>query len=102
MKNTIFITLTAIVIGVVAFLVLNDYSRIQIPDRPTFDANEQALSNRLIGIDKRLPPEADSRAAGLYEAACTFCHDLPDPASHNLMEWEFVVDRVEEVIIELE
>ena len=102
MKNTIFITLTAIVIGLAAFLVLNDYSRIQTPDRSPFDANEQALSNGLIGIDKRLIPEADSRAAGLYDAGCAFCHDLPDPASHDSMEWEFVVDRVEEVIIELE
>ena len=101
MKNTIFITLTAIVIGLATFLILNDYSHIQTPDRPLFDANEQALSNGLIGIDKRLIPEANSRAAGLYDSACAFCHDLPAPASHDAMEWGFVVDRMEELIIEL-
>ena len=101
MKNAILITLTAIVIGLSTFLILNDYLHIQTPDRPSFDANAQALSNGLIGIDKRLIPEADSRAVGLYAAACAFCHDLPDPASHDAMEWGFVVDRMEELIIEL-
>ena len=101
MKTAILITLTAIVIGVAAFLVLNNYSGIQTPNRPLFDANDQALSNGLIGIDKRLIPEADSRSAGIYNEACAFCHDLPDPASHDAFEWGYVVDRMEELIIEL-
>ncbi len=101
MKTANLITLTAILIGLVAFLILNNYSPIQRPARPTFDANVQALSNGLIGIDKRRIPKADSRSAGLYDAACAFCHDLPDPASHDVMEWEYVVGRMEELIIEL-
>ncbi len=101
MKNTIFIILTAIVISLATVLILNIYPPIQTPDRPAFDANAQALSNGLIGIDKRLIPEAGGREAGLYDAACAFCHDLPDPASHDEVEWEFVVDRMEELIVEL-
>lgn len=101
MKNTIFIILTAIVIGLATFLILNSFPPIHTPDRTSFDANAQAFSNGLIGIDKRLIPEAGGREAGLYNEACAFCHDLPDPASHDEVEWEFVVDRMEELIVEL-
>lgn len=101
MKNSLLITLSVGLITLFTFLVLNNYPNTQPPHRQAFDANAQALSNGLIVIDKRLIPEAEGREAGLYNAACAFCHDLPDPASHDEMEWEFVVDRMEEIIVEL-
>jgi len=100
-KVAILTSLTAILIALAAFLILNDYSGTQEPQWPSFNANDQALSNGLIGIDKKKLPEANSRAVELYDSACAFCHELPDPESHDAMEWEFVVDRMEELIVEL-
>ena len=101
MKTSILITLAVGLITLFAFFILNNYTPTQTPHRQAFDANAQALSNGLIVIDKRLIPEAGGREAGLYNEACAFCHDLPDPASHDEMEWAFVVNRMEELIIEL-
>lgn len=101
MKIATLITLTVIAIVLVSLLVLNNYSAMKAPHRSAFDANAQALSNGLIGIDRKLIPEAEGRSSGLYDAACAFCHDLPDPGSHDEVEWGFVVDRMEELINEL-
>ncbi|MDH3974783.1 MAG: hypothetical protein OEV42_10940 [Deltaproteobacteria bacterium] len=101
MKRTIFITLAVMGTGLAAFLLLNYYSPIQTSRPSRFDANDQALSNGLIAIDKKALPQAGGKVAAYYDAACAFCHDLPDPASHDAIEWAYVVDRMEELIIEL-
>ncbi len=101
MKLTLLAIFTVAVLGFTAYLIVGNYKRLDRPARSAFDANEQALSNGLIGTNKVLIPEAEGKAAGLYVAACAFCHDLPDPASHDAVEWEYVVDRMEKLIVEV-
>ena len=52
----------------------------------------------LIAIDEKALPEAGSKASRLYRDTCTYCHDLPDPRSHDPWQWVFVVDRMEDRI----
>jgi len=101
MKTAIFIILLVIAMAAAAFFFIPNERGSEGPDRSAFDANDQALSNGLIVIDKRVLPKAESSAAGIYDGACAFCHDLPDPASHDGLEWEFVVNRMEELIVEV-
>ena len=101
MKKNIQIIASLLIIVAALFLVFNMLSQDVIRKSKSLNVNPQAFSTGLIGIDEKALPGTDSRERALYVESCTFCHDLPDPASHDAFEWGFVVERMEELIDEL-
>ena len=94
-KVIILFTSSVIIICASAFLILTKSSILDRRTESPFDVNPQALSTGLIGIDEKTVPEAGGKEAALYIESCAFCHDLPDPSSHDAMEWVFVIERME-------
>ena len=100
-KVIILLTSSVIIIGVAALLILNKSSTLDRRTNSPFDVNPQALSNGLIGMNEKYVPEAGGKEAALYIESCAFCHDLPDPSSHDAIEWGFVIERMETLIVEV-
>ncbi len=100
-KVIILFTSSVIIICASAFLILTKSSILDRRTESPFDVNPQALSTGLIGIDEKTVPEAGGKETALYIESCAFCHDLPDPSSHDAMEWAFVIERMEILFDEL-